>query len=286
MPRVSIGMSVHNGARTLGAALTSLQLQSLQDWELVLVDDGSTDDSVAIAESFADARIRIVQGGVRRTLPVRLNQTIDLARAAVYARMDADDIAYPERLERQLSFLQQHPDVDLTGCGVLVFSDGGLPRGTRINPATHEQITARPWARFPLDHPTFMGRTDWFRRHRYSEWSRLAQDQGLLLRSFRTSRFANLPEVLLGYRENAVRLKKVLRGRAYYVRSAAAQGSRHPLLLFQTLLTHSARAAWDTLAAATGMAPSHRAPPLRPGDATVWAQVWHEVRQHAPTEVI
>ena len=137
--------------------------------------------------------------------------------------MDADDIAYPHRLERQMAFLAAHTEIDLCSAGAMVFGKHGRPLW-RFNPAAdHAGITRSPFRGFPLWHPVWMGRIEWFRRWRYEETAWLAQDQELLLRSYRLSRFANLPQVLLGYRRERITLKKLLRYKLLHIQYVCKQ---------------------------------------------------------------
>src|SRR5271165_5336809 len=208
-PIITIAMPFYNSAATLELSIRSLLNQSFGDFELLLCDDGSDDQGLAIALSFDDPRVICWSDGRRLRLAARLNECIDRARGIYLARMDADDIAYPDRLARQLAFLGNHTEVDLCSAGALVFGKHGQPFW-RFSPALeHAGITRSPFRGFPLWHPLWMGHIEWFRRWRYEESAWLAQDQELLLRSYRLSRFANLPQVLLGYRRERVTLKKL-----------------------------------------------------------------------------
>lgn len=213
-------MSVHNSASTLEAALRSILWQTFSDWELILVDDGSTDQTGRLLSQFGDARIHVVEGkGGQKGLATRLNECIDLARGKYVARMDADDIAYPERFERQVQYLETHPEVDLLGHGAVLFKGDGQALGAYPAASQHEEICRRPWWGFPLAHPTWMGRRAWFAKHRYNNDLTKGQDQELLLRSYHASRFAALPDVLLGYRTEQVSARKTARGRYYYCKT-------------------------------------------------------------------
>ena len=106
---VSVVMSMRNASATVRDTIRSLQWQTLSDWELVLLDDGSTDDSVNIVGSIADRRIRLQSDGGRKGLAARLNQAVGLARGRFIARIDADDICFPARLEKQVAYLEKSP---------------------------------------------------------------------------------------------------------------------------------------------------------------------------------
>jgi len=200
-PRVSVLLPVRNGGRDLLMAVWSVLEQSFQDWELLVLDDASTDRALAAITKVSDSRVRAVQDATHRGLAARLNQGLELARGEYIARMDHDDIAFPSRLQSQVEYLDAHRDTDLLGTRALVFDGSGAPAGLFPYRRTHEEICRRPWLGFYLPHPTWMGRADWFRRHKYRiPEPRRAEDQDLLLRSYAFSRFACLPEVLLGYR--------------------------------------------------------------------------------------
>src|ERR1700733_14082702 len=118
-PIITIAMPFYNSAATLELAIRSLLNQSYGNFELLLCDDGSDDQGFAIARSFDDPRLICWSDGRRLRLAARLNECIDRARGLYLARMDADDIAYPDRLARQLAFLGSHPDVDLCSAGIM-----------------------------------------------------------------------------------------------------------------------------------------------------------------------
>src|SRR5579871_2895764 len=226
MPLVSIAMPFYNAERTIGASIRSILLQSYPNWELLLCDDGSTDASREVARSFDDPRI-VVWGDQRRLeLGSRLNECIERAAGEYVARMDADDIAYPRRLEKQVQFLLARPEVDLAGGWAVLFADAGAPVGKRADPAAHCEIARWPLYSFKLIHPTFMGKTSWFRRYRYRADALRCEDHDLLFRACAGSRFANLPEIVLGYRQGSINLRKSLRSRWMWWRCAGSYLNR------------------------------------------------------------
>jgi len=222
-PRITVALPVRDGAATLPRALGSLLAQTCGDWELLVLDDRSRDASQRIALELArvDPRVRVLSADGPAGRAARLSQAIAAARGEFFARMDADDVAYPERLERQLRFLVEHPEVDLVGASMLVFDDDGAARGIRVAPPTHAAIAAAPHHGLKLFHPTWLGRTAWFREHGYWQGTAWCEDQELLFRASRTSRYANLPEPLLGYRESRPRLRPILGGRADFAAAVA-----------------------------------------------------------------
>jgi glycosyltransferase involved in cell wall biosynthesis len=213
-PLVSILLPVRNGVATLRLALRSILAQNFREFEVLVLDDGSTDGSEKIAFSMEDERVRVIVDGLAKGLAFRLNQGIALAKGRYIARMDSDDVSFPERLQRQLDYLQSHPDIDLVGCRAIVFRDPDKVIGLLPFASNHQAICAKPWRGMPLPHPTWMGRIDWFRRYQYRFPEVLrAEDQDLLLRAFPESRYACLDDVLLGYRQGAFNLRKTLLAR-------------------------------------------------------------------------
>lgn len=194
-------MPIFNAGSYLRPAVLSILQQTLRNWELLVIDDGSTDASSESIRDIHDPRLRILSDGLNRGLAARLNEAIDLARGRYFARMDQDDIAYPERLAQQLSALERDAELDLVACRcVSIDADCNLV-GALPYSLTHEKICARPWTGFYLPHPTWFGRIEWFRHHRYASPGPYGcEDQELLLRSYRESRFATIPLVLFAYR--------------------------------------------------------------------------------------
>lgn len=213
IPLVSIIMPMRNSAATVEATIRSIQCQTLKDWELIVIDDGSTDRSPAIVEAIGDARIRLVREPTGRGLAARLNQAVALCTGEFIARMDSDDLCFPERLARQVKYLRNQPSIDLLGCGAMVFDADGASVGLLPCATEHAEIVRQPYVGFPLPHPTWCARASWFRAHPYDSTLTKAEDHDLMLRSFRTSRFAALDDVLLGYRQNQLDLRKMLPGR-------------------------------------------------------------------------
>ncbi len=225
---VSIGMSVFNEADTLEAALRSMLNQTYDRWELIIVDDGSSDATADIIASFDDPRIVRISDGRNRGLPTRLNQAVEIAKGKYFARMDADDLSFPDRLEKQVAYLDAHPEIDLLGTGALAVDDNYALIGKFRVSQTHEEICARPWDGVTLPHPSWMGKTEWFKAHPYDASMRRAQDQFLLINAHQVSRYACLLEPLLAYRVDRPSLKSMLRKRGYYasalLKLAAAHG--------------------------------------------------------------
>jgi glycosyltransferase involved in cell wall biosynthesis len=214
MPEISVLLPVRDGERTLALAMLSVLEQSFGDFELLVLDDGSVDTSPDIALAFADPRVRLLRDGMRKGLAARLNQGIDAATGRCIARMDADDVCFPDRFARQVAQLDAERTLDLVGCRALIFDDSGAATGLFPHRSSHEALCERPWNGFYLVHPSWMGRADWFRKYRYRIPEAVrAEDQELLLRAYPDSRFAVLDEILMGYRMGRIAPSKILLSR-------------------------------------------------------------------------
>lgn len=229
-PVVSILLPVFNAAHTLPAALASVLSQTYQRWELLVLDDGSTDGSLDLVRSLPDRRIRIFEGA-HLGLPAQLNRGVQQARGIYCARMDADDLAYPHRIQRQLDFLESHPEVDLVSTSIGVFHSDGRLVGVRRTRETHAELCTNAWSSIPMAHPTWMGRTRWFKAHPYRENMPRMEDRDLLSRTFASSVFAGIPEVLLAYREDTISLKKHFIARRGMLRNLSTSASAGKALL-------------------------------------------------------
>jgi glycosyltransferase involved in cell wall biosynthesis len=273
-----------NAEQTLESAIRSILHQSFTQWELIVHDDGSRDRSADVVRCFQDPRIRFFPDSVNHKRPYRLNQSLEAARGQFYAVMDADDVAYPDRLEKQVQFLKQNASVDLVGGGMMVFAGDGVPLGKRTLAVQHEQICRKPWAGFPMSQPTFMGRIGWFRLHRYSGSFPPAEDQDLLLRSYCSSRFANLPEIVMGYRENRLSWVKIAKGRYCLTRGVCRQlqVERRARLIPAAVLLQALKSVFDGVSIVTRLnykLLSHRAMPVTSAEVAQWHQVWQSVHQ-------
>jgi glycosyltransferase involved in cell wall biosynthesis len=197
---VSVGIPFLNARRTLPDAVRSVFAQTFADWELLLVDDGSTDGSLEVAQRVRDSRVRWVSDDRNRGLPDRLNQIASLARGRYLARMDADDLMHPERLARQLRFLEETAAVDLVDTATYTVDDDLRPLGVR----GECPLDCDPMAvlrRGLLIHPTVTGRAEWFRANPYDRVYVRAEDRELWTRVCRHTTFARLREPLFFYRE-------------------------------------------------------------------------------------
>lgn len=202
-PQVSWIIPVHNGAPFLAEALASVSAQTVTDFEAIVLDDGSRDASAAIAREFAtrDPRFRVVEKP-NTGLVDTLNQGVSAARAPLIARMDADDICLPQRLERQLDFFAAHPTcVALGTLNIIIDQHGTEQRRTRRPFTVPAGPGDYPPERYRLTHPTVTFRRDVFAAAGgYSADFHAAEDYELWLRMSERGEIAELREPLLRYR--------------------------------------------------------------------------------------
>ena len=197
-PIVTVLLPVYNGERYLRAAVESILHQTFESFELLIVDDGSTDGTEAICRSFTDPRIRVVRHETNAGLVSALNSGIELIRTKYVARMDADDVSLADRLARQIVFLESRPDIAACGSWARELVDGRL-RAVMRRP-TGEYLRQTAWRPVPIFHPTACLRTEVLRELRYRTDYVHAEDYDLWLRLCRHHRIDNVPKVLLHYR--------------------------------------------------------------------------------------
>jgi glycosyltransferase involved in cell wall biosynthesis len=202
-PRVSVLMAVYNGERYLKAAVESILAQSFEDFEFIIVDDGSTDRSPAQLRNYADrdARIRLISSA-KAGLTRSLNKGLAIAAGEFVARMDADDIARPERFAQQVAFLDAHPNTALVGCGYDLIDEKDRVLDTVIPVADDKAIQDRHLRGLTtICHPCMMARHQSLSNiGGYDESYPVAQDLDLYLRLGETGELANLPALLMKYR--------------------------------------------------------------------------------------
>jgi glycosyltransferase involved in cell wall biosynthesis len=207
-PTVSVLMPVYNSQRYVAAAVESILGQTFADFEFLIVDDGSTDKSRMILESYAarDDRIKLVSRPNTGYL-IALNEMLVDARASLLARMDADDLAEPGRLSRQVDYLRAHPDCLAVGTAILAIDPDGDPLGVWNDQIlSHEQIEAVHLGAEPrgaIAHPSVLMRADAVRAvGGYRAEYYMVEDLDLWLRLGERGVLANLAEPLLRYRQH------------------------------------------------------------------------------------
>lgn len=201
MPAASVIIPVYNRAPLIGDAIRSVLAQDFEDWELVVVDDGSSDESVAIVEAFADPRIRVVRHTRNLGIPDARNTGLDAARGELIAWLDSDDIARPGRLGAQVDFLRRRPDVAMVGsCAGKIGKDGRRKRGVRVPPLDPDDIAAWLLFRSAFQQSSVMGRAELLKAHPYRRSFDVCEDLDVFVRLSRCHRLANLPQVLVDRR--------------------------------------------------------------------------------------
>lgn len=200
VPLITVLMPVHNGAKYLHSAIESVLCQTMRDFELLIVDDASQDESSAIIRSYSDSRIRYIRSDQRLKLAGALNYGMSQARGELIARMDCDDICLSSRLALQAECFHQQPDVDICGTAIETFGEGSY--GVQSFPRNHEQILAYGLFDNPFAHPSVMLRRSLFMNHKlkYDVSFYPSEDYELWIRALRVGRGTNLAKVLLQYR--------------------------------------------------------------------------------------
>ena len=197
---VSVILSVHNGERFVREAILSLLCQTFRDFELLIVDDASTDTTSQILHELAtqDPRVRILTNSTNLGLTKSLNIALRESRHNFIARMDADDLALPERFEKQVAFLDSHPDIDVVGTAYEWIDEHGIVIGHPIIVTDPDELHSALPRTNPLLHSSVLIRRSALDRvNGWDETYQRAQDYDLLLRLTRHVRFTNLPEVLM-----------------------------------------------------------------------------------------
>ncbi|MBN2857345.1 MAG: glycosyltransferase family 2 protein [Candidatus Delongbacteria bacterium] len=201
-PEISVIMSVYNAEPFLAEAIESILGQSFSDFEFIITNDASTDGSLEILSNYSkkDDRIILLRNLENRGLAANLNRMIEIAEGKYIARMDADDISLPERLQKQYDFMENNPGIGVSGAQIIPFGS----KKFKMDPApvTHEEIKASLFFTNPMMHPTVMFRKSVLEETsaRYDENLRTSQDLDLWFSLIRKTKFANCSEPMLRYR--------------------------------------------------------------------------------------
>ncbi|WP_457617696.1 glycosyltransferase family 2 protein [Lutibacter sp.] len=232
---VTIGLPFYNAEKYLADAIRSVFAQTYQNWELILIDDGSTDNSLKIANSVKDSRVRVYSDGENKKLAARLNEIVQLANYDVIARMDADDLMSPTRLEKQLKILKKYPEVDLVTTGLYSITNNLELLGARWHHATSITFDELLYKRgCGVVHAALLGKKSWFERNPYDTTLKIAQDYDLWLRAsskndfsihllqqplyyYREAGAATPKKMLNAYRNERVMYKKYAKRKRYFL---------------------------------------------------------------------
>lgn len=201
---ISVVMPVYNAGRFLHQSIQSILDQTYPNFEFILVNDASTDDTADILRDYAqhDSRITIITNEVNLGVSQSVKRAMRIAKGAYIARMDADDISYPKRLEKQLKHLQKHKDLVAVGAQCITIDESGRRIGEKTFPLTHREIYEYIFRFIPMQQPTMM-----IARHRlpkyftfYNDSFRTAEEVELMFKLFTYGKLENLPDTLLKYR--------------------------------------------------------------------------------------
>lgn len=198
---VSVIMGVYNGEKYLNEAVKSILDQTYNDFEFIIFDDASTDDTDYILSSFGDARIKVIKNETNIGLTRSLNKALEIATGKYIARMDADDICDKTRFEKQVNFLEENINIAVCGTWKSLIGDPGK---VSEYPVIHDEIKLAALSYSPFAHPSVMWRNETFKEKafEYNEEYYTSQDYELWSRAIYKIQTANIPEPLLLYREH------------------------------------------------------------------------------------
>jgi len=199
-PRVTVLMPVYNGERFLHESLQSILCQSFADYEFIIIDDGSTDNSLTIIQSISDSRIQLIRNEINLGLVATLNKGVKLALGEYIARMDQDDVSWPDRLTKQVDFMDNNKHIGVCGSWVRF-----IPKGNNYIwklPESSEEIRCWLFSTVGVAHPSVMLRKQLFLDYDlfYTSAFQYIEDYELWVRAIQFMDFANIQEPLLDYR--------------------------------------------------------------------------------------
>ncbi|MCW3167508.1 glycosyltransferase [Chryseobacterium sp. 09-1422] len=199
IPIISVVMPVYNGENYLTEAIDSILSQTFTNFELLIINDGSSDNSEKIIQSYSDDRIVYIKNEKNIGLIKTLNKGLDLAKGEYIARMDQDDISHPERFLKQVALLEENPEIGVCGTWFTLLSKNGKDRVIK-HPESHESIKIGMITKSLIGHPTVMMRKKTMNNYRYDINYQAAEDYELWTRLIRITKFYNIQESLLQYR--------------------------------------------------------------------------------------
>lgn len=207
-PLVTVLMSVYNGQKFLSEAIESILNQTFKDFEFLIINDGSTDSSRGIILSYNDSRIKLIENQANIGLTRSLNKGIDLAQGKYIARMDADDISLPERLEKQVRFMELNEDVAVCGSCAEIINETKAKIGEFKNPESSDDIKISLFFLNPIVHPTaVMRKNRVVEVGKYDPCFMRAQDYALWIKLFlKGYEFYNLQDKLIIYRNHEINI--------------------------------------------------------------------------------
>jgi len=207
-PKLSVVMPVYNGGKYLKEAIESILSQTLVDFEFVIIDDGSSDNSVQIVESYSDERIRLIKNN-HQGLVKSLNIGIENSGSEYIVRMDSDDVAVPERLEKLFNYMENNPGVAVCGSWANIINETGEKVGEMKYPLIENKVIKKyNLLHCPFIHPTVIFRRDIIKRLGGYKNFKHAEDYELWTRVLNKNLGHNLPEKLIDYRIHSNQVTK------------------------------------------------------------------------------
>jgi glycosyltransferase involved in cell wall biosynthesis len=208
--KVTVLMPVYNSKLFLNDAIESILNQTHNNFEFLIINDGSTDESDIIIRSFTDSRIKYINNEINQGIVTTLNEGVAISSGKYIARMDSDDISLPNRLEKQIAFLENNPDFKLCGSRAIAINNKGEKLYKLKRPTSFEHIKVFNFFRNAFIHPTVMAEANTLKNLKYSEAYLYAEDYMLFSQFAMNYRVANLNEYLLQYRihEESITSKK------------------------------------------------------------------------------
>ncbi len=202
LPKISVVMPAFNAAEFLDEAVCSILNQTFRDFEFIIVDDGSTDDTARILQKYAKADSRVqVFPQANEGMISALNRGCRLARGRYIARMDADDISFPERLQKQLAYIEGHPQIGILGTWIYNIDQNGSLRGNWRPPTNSKMLKWTLFFGVCVAHPSVLMRRDVIAQLNFYRPDAVhGEDVDLWFRASSFTEFGNVPEVLLKYR--------------------------------------------------------------------------------------
>ena len=197
-PKITVFIPAYNREQYIGDAIDSILAQTFTNYEILLIDDGSTDGTVGIMRSYADPRLRIIRNEKNLGIPKTRNKGIAHARGEYIAMLDSDDRAYPTRLEKQVAFMDRHPDFAQVGSWCRMMDSQGRPlKTTKRQPILPDDIDAQLLFRCSLSNRSIMARTALLREFGYRNDYPRCQDYDLHVKLAKKYKLGNLPECLV-----------------------------------------------------------------------------------------
>jgi len=216
VPKISVVMSVYNGERFLKQSVDSIINQSFSDFEFIIINDASTDSTLKILDSYRDPRIIIINNDKNLHLPKSLNKGIKIAKGDYIVRMDADDISLEDRFEKQVRFMEEHPDIGASSGNYITIDESGKSIG-RSKVLRGKQLDKYYLLPSPLVHPASIIRTYILKNEfMYNELYDSAQDYDLWLSIHDKYRLDNMSDVLIKYRVTQSGISKTKRKQQLY----------------------------------------------------------------------